>query len=198
MSNYGRNFGFRLSPQRGQRSSRHYFGGATAIPIGAPVVIDPTTENDLGQTKVTLAPEGTTDPISGKHGIVLFEYAPNAFHNVDPNMSLYSDLSTVPVAGTHPGDWASSVQVVSGDTVKVWFRNTEDSTFLQSTSYSGRVMVAGQNIATPTLVAGDYLIPGAGDDTDGYWKEGGDDETAWLVVTRVDTVRNEVEARMLF
>ena len=58
-------------------------------------------------------------------------------------------------------------------------------------------MVAGLG-ATPTVVVGDYLRPGVGDDTSGYWTETATEADGWLVVTSVDATRQEVEARMTF
>jgi hypothetical protein len=52
--------------------------------------------------------------------------------------------------------------------------------------------------ATATVIVGDYLVPGLGDDNDGYWVSSATAEGAWLVITHIDTVRAEVEAQMLF
>ena len=52
--------------------------------------------------------------------------------------------------------------------------------------------------ATPNLNVGDYLTPGAGTDTDGYWAVTATAENAWMVVVGVDDARGEVEARLLF
>jgi hypothetical protein len=57
-------------------------------------------------------------------------------------------------------------------------------------------MVAGLG-ATPTLQVGDYLTPGTGNDSAGYWAETASAANAWLVVTLVDSARQEVEAELL-
>jgi hypothetical protein len=58
-------------------------------------------------------------------------------------------------------------------------------------------MVAGLG-ATPTVAIGDYLTPGAGDDVSGYWAETATAANGWLVVTKVDADRGELEARLNF
>ena len=87
---------------------------------------------------------------------------------------------------------------MNGTDVKIVLRNTSDETFLQTRAYTGRVMVAGIGIATPTLAVGDYLTPGTGDDDNGYWAETATAANAWLVITKVDNDRGEVEARLTF
>lgn len=188
MSSYGRNFDFRVPPVDGQRSSRYYLHGSTNIPIGAPVVSNGVT-NTKQQQGVILATGATNKPLNGKGGIILFEYGPSAFAGDDPDLVTYSDKGLV-VAG-------SAVQLISGDDVKVVFRNTVDSTFLHTRDYDGRVMVAGLG-ATPTVAVGDMLTPGTGTDVAGYWAETSTASEAWLVVTGVDSARGEVEARFTF
>jgi hypothetical protein len=108
---------------------------------------------------------------------------------LDPVLTTHSDYGTVPRA--------KSLQVVAGDRVKVALRNTETRTFYGAREYEGRTMVAGMG-ATPTLQVGDFLTPGTGDDTAGYWAETGSAANAWLVVENVDLDRGEVECRFLF
>lgn len=190
MASYGRNFDFRVPPVGGQRGSRYALkAGEDSIPIGTPVVVD-TTAGDTGRDmlEVTLA-TGAQAPVPGISGIAVFEYAPAAFAGDDPYLTLYSDKDTVPKG--------AAIQLVSGDTVKVVFKNTVDRTFLHTRDYDGRTMVAGLG-ATPTVAVGDYLTPGTGDDTAGYWAETSDATKAWLVVTKVDNTRGEVEAKMAF
>jgi hypothetical protein len=190
MANYGRNFHFRVPPVGGQRAGRYYLAGETDLPIGAPVVVDTSgDENDLGLLPVELAAADAARPVSGMGGILVYEHGPAAFAGDDALLTTYSDKLDAPAG--------KAVQVVSGDTVKVVFVNTEDRTFLNTRDYEGRVFVAGAG-ATPTVAVGNYLTPGAGDGTDGYWKETADVADAWLVVTKVDTDRGEVEARLLF
>lgn len=187
---YGRNFEFRVPPRSGERSGRYFLDEASAIPIGAPVLVDESgDEDDMGLSPVNLATGATPKPAPGMGGIAVYEHAPAAYAGFDPLLTTYSDVDTVPAG--------KAVQVVSGTTVKVVFRNTEDETFLQTRDYDGRVMVAGLG-ATPTVAVGDFLTPGTGDDTSGYWAETGSAANAWLVVTKVDSDRGEVEARFLF
>lgn len=191
MSNYGRNFHFRVPPHGGQRSGRFYLdnGGADLV-IGAPVVVDTSGDvNDMGLLPVDKAAADAARPVPGMGGILVYEYGPAAFAGDDPFLTTYSDKDKAPAG--------KAVQVVSGTDVKVVFVNTEDRTFLNTRDYAGRVMVAGLG-ATPTLEVGDLLTPGTGNDNDGYWKATQTSSQAWLVVTAVDYDRNEVEARLLF
>jgi hypothetical protein len=190
MSNYGRNFEFRVPPIGQHRNSRYYLAGATARPIGAPVVVNPATAEDVGgRLALELETGATARPAPGLGGIIVFEHASNAFDGYDPQVTLYSDLGDVPAG--------KAAQLVHGTEVKVVFRNTSDRTYVGLRDYEGRVMVAGLG-ATPTLAVGNYLTPGTGDDTSGYWAETADVANAWLVVTKVDAARGEVEAQMLF
>jgi hypothetical protein len=190
VSNYGRNFEFRTPPHGGQRSGRFYLSGTSDIPIGAPVVYDNTKpENDLGLLPVKLQAGAANTPAPGMGGIVIYEHAPNGYAGHDPLLTTYSDIDTVPAG--------KACQVVSGVDVKVVLRNTEDRTFLNAREYAGRTMIAGLG-ATVDVEVGDLLSPGVGDDNDGYWAVTQDTSKAWLVVTKVDNDRGEVEARFVF
>lgn len=81
--------------------------------------------------------------------------------------------------------------------MKVVFYNTIAELFLGQRQYPGRTMVNGMG-ATPTVSVGDFLVPGAGDDNDGYWTSTATESGAWLVITAVDPIRVAVEARMMF
>lgn len=188
---YTRNFEFRVAPKSGQRAGRYISPATgTAIVIGAPVKVNTAAAaNDLGLPTVALA-TGTQVPVPGICGIAVYEYkGSEGWAGHDPFLTTYSDLDTVPLN--------QALQVVSGDSVKVAFRNTTASTFLNTRTYAGRVMVAGLG-STSTVAVGDYLTPGLGDDVNGYWGETSVLANAWLVVTRVDLTRGEVEARLLF
>jgi hypothetical protein len=190
MGTYGRNLEFRIPPQSENRAGR-FSAPITGnpIPIGAPVIADTGAGTDaLGRQIVELA-TGAQAPIGGQSGIAVFEYAPAAFAGFDPFLTTYSDLSVVPLG--------QAVQVVSGPYVKVVFTNTVAELFLGQRQYTGRTMVAGLS-ATPTVTVGAFLTPGIGDDNDGYWAVTTNEAVAWLVVTLVDPVRVQVEARMLF
>jgi hypothetical protein len=191
VGSYGRNFEFRVPPMHGQRGARYALppDAAADLPIGVPVVVaDGADADDMGLLPVALA-TGAQAPKPGLAGIVVYEHAPAAYAGDDPFLTTFSDKDTVPRG--------KACQVVAGDRVKVVFRNTEDRTFLTVRQYEGRTMVAGMG-ATPTVAVGDYLTPGAGNDTAGYWTETANAAQAWLVVERVDPDRGEVEARMAF
>lgn len=190
MSTYGRNFEFRVAPKSVNRSGRYYLAGASAVAIGAPVIVDdPATESDLGLIPVVLATGAQAKPNPGQGGILVYEHGPAAFAGDDPWLTTYSDKDTAPAG--------AAVQVVNGDYVKVVLRNTEDQTFLETTDYEGKTYVAGLG-ATLTLAVGDMLTPGTGDTTSGFWAETATAANAWLIVTKVDNVRGEVEARLNF
>lgn len=186
---YGNNFEFRVSPDSSNRSGRNYLVDATPVPIGAPVLLTGNAEDARGLAPVTLATGDQAAPKPGEGGIAVYEYGPAGYAGDDPLLTTYSDKDTVPSG--------AAVQVVNGEDVKVVLRNTSDSTFLNTRSYTGRTMVAGLG-ATPTLSVGDYLAPGVGNGTSGYWAETSTAANAWLVITRVDNARGEVEARVAF
>jgi hypothetical protein len=198
MGSYGRNFEFRVTPRSGEREGRWVLSdtgldvGVTAVPIGAPVVADIAegASDDFTQAHHVSLATGAQVPQVGLSGILVYEHAPAAFAGDDPFLTTYSDKDTAPVG--------KLVQVVRGTSVKVVLRNTADRTFLNTREYAGRKMVAGIGQATPTLVVGNFLTPGVGDDTDGYWAETADITQAWLVITAVDNDRAEVEARVRF
>jgi hypothetical protein len=193
MSNYGRNGEFRRPPTAQMRDGR-YATKVTdpAIPNFAPVVVDlPAGENSMLMQVVKLAPADTPRAFAADKGIALIEHIPaTGYAGLDPLLTTYADLGTIP-----PGE---AIQLIhgGGEQVKVLLRNTVARNFLGIRSYPGRVMVAGLG-ATPTLQAGDFLTPGAGNDTAGYWKETSTAANAWLQIVRVDLTRAEVEALML-
>lgn len=204
MGTYGRNLEFRVPPQSEYRMGRFSTNavplsgagspgtGATGtglIPMGAGVVADTSAGTDsMGRQTVRLAAAGDT-PAPGLAGIAVFEYAPAAFAGFDPLLTTYSDLSVVPAG--------RALQVVHGTHVKVVFYNTIAESFLGQRNYQARTMVQGLG-ATPTVTVGDFLNPGPGDDTDGYWVSTATAAGAWFVITSIDPVRVAVEARMLF
>lgn len=190
MTNYGRNFGFRIPPRHGNRSGKHYVAAATVI--GAPVKATGGAESALGLMPMILAVGTQAKPLPGLGGILVYEYAPNAWAGLDPELASYSDLSF----GVCPA--GAAVQVVNGEQNKVWLKNTTSHSFLGNRTYAGRIMIPGFGGATSLLGVGDFLTPGLGTDTDGYWGETSVAANAWLVITKVDVVRGEVEARINF
>jgi len=201
MATYGRNFEFRIPPRGAARGGRFaapstpLAGGAGNptgnIPIGAPVVANLSAGLDTaGRQIVELAPQGQTTDVNPLCGVMVYEYGPAAFAGFDPYLTTYSDLDFAP--------FGAGVQVVAGDpAAKVVLRTTVAFDFLGIRPYPGRVMVAGMG-ATPSLSIGSFLVPGVGNDASGYWQTTATEAGAWLVVTSIDTVRDEVEARLLF
>lgn len=191
MGSYGRNFDFRVPPVHGQRGGRYILPASAPanLPIGVPVVVPNGSATDVdGRLPVQLA-TGAQAPKKGLCGLLLFEYGPAAYAGFDPLLTTYSDLDFAPRG--------QSVQVISGDSVKAFFRNTAARLFFGVRNYAGRIMVAGMG-ATPTLAAGDFLTPGVGTDVAGYWAETAIEADAWLIVEHVDAARQEVEARFAF
>lgn len=209
MGTYGRNLEFRVPPQSEYRMARFasnvvpLSGAGTAgtgatgtglIPLGAPCIADTAAGFDsMGRQIIKLAttadPGGDVPAPPLGAGLAVYEYAPAAFAGFDPLLTTYSDLGVVPAG--------RGVQVVHGSHVKVVLYNTVTEVFLGSRTYQGRTMVNGLG-ATPTVTVGDYLIPGAGDDTDGYWVSTATAAGAWMVITSIDLVRVALEARLLF
>lgn len=193
MGTYGPNFEFRVVPTMENRGSRFATRSAadyaTVMPQGAPVAVTGSVDT-LG--RATLALSGTgAPPVKGKHGIAIYEYVDgSAFAGDDQNLVLWSDKSTLP--------FSKAVQVISGPNVKVVFRNTETTTFLQTRSYTGRNMVAELG-GSPSVTVGAYLEPHSSpSDTNGYYQVTATLANAWFYVTGIDSTRQEVEAQFLF
>lgn len=190
MSAYGRNFEFRNPPKSSDRQGRYFLSGGSDVKLGAPVKVDTATaNNDLDLVPVILATGAQAKPNTGMGGVLVYEWGPAAFAGNDPFLTTYSDKDYAPAG--------AAVQVVRGFDVKVVLRNTSARTFLHTRAYSAFTMVAGLG-ATPTLAVGDLLTPGTGDTTSGFWAETGTAANGWLVITKVDTTRGEVEAKINF
>lgn len=197
MSTYGRNFEFRVQPHQGQRAARYINpADGDAIVIGAPVAVITADQLDADERlNVQLVSTANANvpavPVSGIHGIAIYEHAPNAFSGDDPLLVTFSDKDTVPVG--------EPCYLVSGDQVKVVLRNTNDNNFFGQRTYAGRTMVDEAAGATPNVNVGDYLMPHTTpSDSNGYWTKTATLSEAWLVVTAVNDDRGEVEARFLF
>lgn len=187
MSNYGRNFEFRISPPPEQRLGR-YINGDDPIPIGAPVAVADGAVPDInGRLEFALA-TGAVAPVVGQHGIAIYEHL--VYDGYDPVLRTESDFGDVPAN--------QPCQLVYGKVNKVVLRNTtaEGLTFLGQSRGTPRLMIAPAGLAG--LAVGMGLRPGIGNDTDGYWAAAGVGEDAWLIVTQVDPARGEVEAQMQF
>jgi hypothetical protein len=186
MSDYGRNFEWLTSPRPEDRLGR-YINGDADVPQGAPVVV--TDGPDADERLVLGLCTGATEPVKAQHGIILWEQVYEGYVDRDPVLTRWSDLDIVPAG--------KPAQLISGDYVRAAYRNTEDETFLQTRSYSGRVMVAGLG-ATLELAQGDFLTPGDGNDTDGYWAKTTNRDEAWLYVWAVLNDVGVVQVQMLF
>jgi hypothetical protein len=185
---YGRNFEFRVTPRQGERGSR-FFLDDVERPIGVPVVVgSPVAIDDLGRTGVELKTGATAKPRPGMGGILVYERIQPTGR--DPYENTFSDYDTAPAG--------AAVQVVNGTTVKVAFKNTEDTGFLTRTGYPKARTMVDEIGATVGVSVGSMLTPGAGTDADGYWAITTNADNAWLIVTSVNTTTGEVEARLNF
>jgi hypothetical protein len=191
MGTYGRNFEFRIPPEAENRPGRYAVPATgTPLPIGTPIVATPGAAPTAVYGLQPVSPAApAAAPLRGMSGILVYEYGPAAFAGTDPFLTTYSDRDFAPLG--------AAVQMVSGPEVKVVFNNTVDNQFLSARSYTGRTMVAGMG-ATPTIAVGDFLTPGTGNDSAGYWAETANPALAWLVVVHIDVARAEVEARFVF
>lgn len=196
---YTRNFEFRIPPDADNRLGRFISPATgTAIPIGAPVVYDAspaaattTASTALGGLTAVKLATGAQAPQVGLSGIAVYEHKnTESYAGFDPYLTTFSDIDTVPLG--------KALQVVSGREIKVCFRNTSSALFLNTRTYAGRIMVSQGAGATPNVAVGDFLTPGSGDDTNGYWAKTATAANAWLVVTKVDNTRGEVEAQVYF
>lgn len=186
-----RNFVFRKSPDAKERGGRYALAGSTVLTSGVPVVATTGTD-EVDRQLVVLATGEQAKPKVGLGGIAVFENID--FIGTPLGQTTFSDVDQIV-----PGD---AVQVVTGTagTVKVAFTNiASGGTFINRPNYpKGRIMVAGVSQATPTIAVGDYLTPGIGNDTDGYWQETSNAANGWLVVTKVDSELGLVEAEVNF
>lgn len=190
MSNYGRYFEFRNSPRPENRYGRALSPNAV-IAIGAPVVAGTAAPNADGRSVyAAMSAVQSGRPLPIKHGIAIFEHSYNAYAGRDPVLDAPSDFPDIPAN--------SPIQVCHGTNIKVVLRNIlVDTVFMGMRTYDdARTMVAPGDLST--LAVGNFLVPGTGNNSAGWWAEGGDADTAWLQITSVDTVRGEVEAQMLF
>lgn len=171
---YTRNFGFR-SFENIVRDGRHKTPSGSSWLIGTAVCVDPDNAGDLKR------PDAAQDPSQGC-GILVYEHI--QYQGVDPALTTYSDMETVP-----PKSYA---QMVHGQGSKVWFKNTSDKDLYDGRTQTGQTLVAGVG-ATPSVVVGDYLTPAA----DGTWEEG-TATNGWLYVEHVDNTTGVVECRLTF
>lgn len=188
MGSYGRNFDFRIVPEEEARRGRIYLDPTGAdVPMGAPLLVADASTPSMEFTGALPAKLATGAQVykRGFTGIGVYEYID--YNQLDPLYVTYSDRDLMPAGRL--------VQLVTGPNVKVVFRNTVDRQFVTKRNYKGRMMVAGMG-ATPTVKVGDTLSPGTGTDAAGYWAASGA-VNAWLLVTRVDAARQEVEAELL-
>lgn len=188
MSNWGRNFEFLQTPFMQHRLGRYKLH-TTALPIGAPVKLRTASGVDsLGRQTLELA-TAATDKVVGRVGLAVYVHAFRALIGDDPFITDVSDKDLVPAS--------KPCLLVHGTEVKVRFTNTEDREFLYNRDYTGRTMV-DETGATIQLEPGDYLVPGGGNDTDGYYVKTTDVDDAWFLVTDVREDRGYVDAQMLF
>lgn len=161
---YGSNFEFRVHPTHGERAGRYV--AEADLAIGAPV--EAGAAADMPGALLVNIPATQAAPVLGMNGIAVYEHGP-----------VVSDC--IPVLGVAPA--GKMVQVVSGPSVKVVLRNTDDRLMVDLTG----------------MDVGDLLAPVAnGDDTAGYWEAAAVPADAWLVITHIAADLSEAEARLTF
>lgn len=185
MGVYGRRFHFLVPPLPHDRYGRCVTSGA--IVIGTPVELG-STEDANGQRPLTLRTTAVA-PQKGKHGILVYENPFDTAPGFDPIQYAFGDFDTAPDA--------APAQMVSGGYIRFRLKNVAAETVQGQKTYAAKKMVAGIGVATPTLAIDDFIGPGPGDDTNGYWQES-DSAHAWAIVTHVDNSTGEVDARLLF
>ena len=185
MANFGRNFGFRRMPWAYHRRGRFYVPTPNTLLFGTPVVATTTVDAARSGAQLLAQAGAAQVPVPGQTGLIVWEMHPSGMSGRDPNLTDYSDIDRA-----KDGEL---VQLVHGVGVKVVLRNTAATTFGTRT-YAARKM-----IDLTGLAVGDYLRPLASpSDTNGYWTKQSGSEPKWLVVTSIDSTRNEVEAELQF
>ena len=180
---YSRNFGF--------RSFENIVRGArNAIPrdsedlwvIGTALKVDADAQGYVSK------PDKAEAPHPGC-GILVYEFI--QYKGDDPYLINPADKDEVPL-----GEY---VQVVRGNGVKVWLKNTEDRPLYDGRPVAGRNMIVDATTGDPladfaaTVTVGAYLTPNAS----GFW-EVGSSANGWLWVEQVDADTQLVEARLTF
>lgn len=175
---YTRNFGFR-SFENIIRDGRNKTP-ATGSPylIGTAVVV--------GANNELLRPGAAALPTQ-LSGIVVYEHI--QFQGVDPFLTTNNDypFTVVPL-----GRYA---QMIHGQGVKVWFKNTVDKVLYSGVTQPGALLVS-DGAATPAALApaiGSYLTP----TTNGTWVAG-TATNGWLQVEHVTASTGLIEARFTF
>ena len=180
MTTYGRFGSFRASPTPQQRDG-HTKTGNAALPQFCPVVIDGQSATDGRNTLAKAAEAAAPTPHSG---VLIWEEPYFAHVGYDPVTRTASDVDTVP-ANTP----AQRVQLHSNIKILVQNLSADDLDFDGMRSYTGRNMFKPADLAG--LAVGDMVTPGAGNDTDGYWKKTADATLSWGRVAEVD-VTNKI------
>lgn len=163
-SDYGRNFGFRISSEEYRYSNGRYRTPATgnALALGSAVVVDPATP---GYMKAGAANEVL---VPGWSGILLQEeihintaYQTQVYDSYSLGLAKLGKLSVI----------------TNGAGVKVWLANTA-----AETRVDGRVIPAVTIFNTASVTVGSYL---------GWngtqWAQTATAANQWMVVTAVDT-----------
>lgn len=174
---YSRNFGMR-SFENVIRDGRFRAPKAgTPFLIGAPVALDTANPGFLRLATAAEAP-------SPLKGVAVFEHI--QVRGVDPALT---DVRDAPFNSVPLGQYT---QMMHGQGVKVWLRNTTAATMYDGATRAGVTIISG---AAP--VVGDTLVP-AGDGTWRVGVGGATPETGWLFVEQANPNSGLVEARFNF
>lgn len=187
MTTYGRFASFRQSPIPQHRLGRFKTGSAPIVQF-APVLAGTTLDTADGRTEVTLAAADSDRPNPGRGGLLVWEEAWRALNDLPAVGSRPSDVDTCPAY--------TQAQVVHGTEVKVLVQNVADEVFEDQRTYEGRNMFNPTDLTT--LAVGNLVTPGAGDDTNGYWKKTSTVSDAWGTVIEVDATYGLVVFQLTF
>lgn len=173
---YTRNFGFRSFENIVRDGRNKVPASATSgYLIGTAAVV--ASDSTLGRPSASAAPTALS-------GLVVYEHI--QYQGVDPFLASPQDA---PFQVAPAGRYA---QLVRGNGVKVFLKNTDDKPLYDGRIEAGVTVVDATDLAT--LAVGDYLDPKA----DGTWKKAADATTAWLQVESVNATTKVVEARLTF
>jgi hypothetical protein len=179
---YTRAFGFRdltaiVREGRFQVPTGLSGADANGYLIGTAVTADPANPGLLKRPAADAAPTALS-------GIVVYEHI--QFQGVDPFLTTPLDP---PFIYAPMGRYA---QVVRGNGVKVWLKNTTTLPLYDGRSQAGLTMVT---TSLGSVAVGDSLTPSG---SNGQWKKSTVAGTEWLTVTSVNATTGLVEARFTF
>jgi hypothetical protein len=173
---YSRNFGMRSFENVVRDGRFRVPKTGSPLLIGAPVSIDAANPGFLRPATAAQRPSPLT-------GVVVFEHIQHKGVDTFLTTNVDAPFNRVPL-----GQYA---QMVHGQGVKIWLRNTTASPLYDGRTQEGNVLYTG------AVAVGDGLVP-AGDGTYRVAAAGATPETPWLFVEQSNPDSGLVEARFNF